>query len=60
MKIKLYNETVVCFLALVTMMVTKVDHGNHLSKDHGNHHGYYDGCYYDGNTFFSPRIYLLR
>ena len=40
MKIKLYNETVVCFLAVVTMMVTKVDFGNQRSKDHGNHHGY--------------------
>ena len=31
------------FLALVTTMVTKVDHSNHR--------GYYDS-YYDGNTFF--------
>ena len=30
------------FLALVTTMLTMVDHGNHRS----NHRGYYDG-YYD-------------
>ena len=45
----------VCFLALVTTMVTKVDHGNHRSNDRGNHRsnhrGYYDG-YYDSNTLF--------
>ena len=29
--------TIVRFLALVTTMVTKVDHGNHRSNDHGNH-----------------------
>ena len=44
---------VVRFLALVTMMVTKVDHGNHRSNDRhnhrSNHRGYYD-CFYDGNT----------
>ena len=38
-------------LALVTTMVTKIDHGNHRSNDHCNHrskhHGYYDGYYYD-------------
>ena len=28
---------VVRFLALVTMMVTKVDHGNHRSNDRHNH-----------------------
>ena len=28
---------VVRFLALVTMMVTKVDHGNHRSNDRRNH-----------------------
>ena len=43
--------TIVGFLALVTTMVTKVDHGNHRSNDHGNHRsnhcGYYDGYYYD-------------
>ena len=42
---------VVRFLALVTMMVTKVDHGNHSSNDRrnhrSNHHGYYDDYYYD-------------
>ena len=37
--------TLARFLALVTTMVTKVDHGNHRS----NHRGYYDG-YYNGNT----------
>ena len=46
---------VVRFLALVTTMVTKVDHGNHCSNDRGNHRsnhrGYYDS-YYNGNTFF--------
>ena len=45
--------TIVRFLALVTTMVTKVDHGNHRSNDRGNHRsnhrGYYDG-YYNGNT----------
>ena len=50
------------FLALVTMMVTKVDHGNHRSKDRGNHHsnyrGYYDS-YYDGNTFFVEEYIFL-
>ena len=47
------------FLALVTTMVTKVDHGNHHSNNLGNHYsnhrGYYDGYYdryLDGNTFF--------
>ena len=35
------------FLALVTTMVTKVDHGNHRSNDCRNHRGYYDGYYYD-------------
>ena len=47
------KQKVVRFLALVTMMVTKVDHGNHRSNDRGNHRsnhrGYYDG-YYDDNT----------
>ena len=46
-------STIVRFLALVTTMVTKVDHGNHRSNDCGNHcsnhPGYYNG-YYDGNT----------
>ena len=40
---------VVRFLALVTTMVTMVDHGNHRSNDHGNdrsnHRGYYDRYY---------------
>ena len=43
---------VVRFLALVTTMVTKVDHGNHRSNDRGNHRSnhrsYYDG-YDSGN-----------
>ena len=43
------------FLALVTTMVTTVDHGNHRSNDRGNdrsnHLGYYDR-YFDGNSFF--------
>ena len=37
------------FLALVTTMVTMVDHGNHRSNDRGNdrsnHRGYYDRYY---------------
>ena len=37
------------FLALVTTMVTMVDHGNHCSNDRGNdrsnHRGYYDRYY---------------
>ena len=37
------------FLVLVTMMVTKVDHGNHRSNDHGNHCSNHRG-YYDGNA----------
>ena len=45
---------VVRFLALVTMMVTKVDHSNHRSNDHrnhrSNHRGYYDDYYYYDNT----------
>ena len=48
---------VVRFLALVTTMVTMVDHGNHRRNDRGNdhsnhrsnHRSYYDG-YYNGNT----------
>ena len=40
---------VVRFLALVTTMVTMVDHGNHRSNDRGNdrsnHRGYYDRYY---------------
>ena len=40
---------VVRFLALVTTMVTMVDHGNHCSNDRGNdrsnHRGYYDRYY---------------
>ena len=59
--------TVVRFLALVTTMVTKVDHGNHRSNDRGNdrsnHRGYYDR-YYNVNAWFLhllPRIlpYLM-
>ena len=46
------------FLALVTTIVTKVDHGNHHSNDRGNHRGYYDG-YYDGNTFFLQEYIFL-
>ena len=53
----------VLFLALVTTMVTKVDHGNQCSNDRGNHRSYYDG-YYNGNAWFRhllPRIlpYLM-
>ena len=48
--------TIVRFLALVTTMVTKVDHGNHRSNDHGNHRGYYNG-----NSFFLQEyLYLFR
>ena len=51
------------FLALVTMMVTKVDHGNHRSNDRGNHcsnhRGYYDG-YYDDNAFFLQEYIFLE
>ena len=40
---------VVRFPALVTMMVTTVDHGNdrsnHHGNDHSNHRGYYDRYY---------------
>ena len=58
----LRNSIVVRFLALVTTMVTKVDHGNHRSNDRGNHRsnhrGYYDG-YYDGNTFFLQEYIFL-
>ena len=36
---------VVRFLALVTTMVTMVDHGNHRSNDRSNHRGYYDRYY---------------
>ena len=38
--------SLVRFLVLVTMMVTKVDHSNYRSNDRSNHRGYYDG-YYD-------------
>ena len=42
-------DIVVRFLALVTTMVTKVDHGNHRSNNRGNdrsnHRGYYDHYY---------------
>ena len=59
---KTFVEIVVRFLALVTKMVTKVDHGNHCSNDsgnhHSNHHGYYDS-YYDGNTFFVEEYFVL-
>ena len=37
------------FLALVTMMVTKVDHGNHRNNDRSNHRSNHRG-YYNGNT----------
>ena len=33
------REILVHFLALVTTMVTKVDHSNHRSNDHSNHCG---------------------
>ena len=41
--------TLARFLALVTTMVTMVDHGNHRTNDRGNdrsnHRGYYDRYY---------------
>ena len=51
------------FLALVTTMVTKDDHGNYRSNDCGNHGSNHRG-YYNGNTRFLhlwPRIlpYLM-
>ena len=39
------KTTIVRFLALVTTMVTMVDHGNHRSNDRSNHRGYYDSYY---------------
>ena len=43
------SDILVRFLALVTTMVTMVDHGNHRSNDRGNdrsnHRGYYDRYY---------------
>ena len=56
-------EIVVRFLALVTTMITMVDHGNHRSNDRSNHRGYYDR-YYNVNAWFLhllPRIlpYLM-
>ena len=39
------NLTLARFLALVTTMVTKVDHSYHRSNDRSNHPGYYDGYY---------------
>ena len=58
-----YSTLIVRFLALVTTMVTKVDHGNHPSNDRGNHRsnhrGYYDG-YYDGNAFFLQEYIFLH
>ena len=33
------------FVALVTTMVTKVDHGNYRSNDRGYYDGYYDSNY---------------
>ena len=56
------KSLLVRFLALVTTMVTKVDHCNHRSNDCGNHrsnhYGYYDS-YYDGNTFFVEEYIFL-
>ena len=46
------------FLALVTTMVTKVDHGNQRSNDRGNYHSNHRG-YYDGNTFFVEEYIFL-
>ena len=44
-----HDAQIVRFLALVTTMVTTVDHGNHRSNDRGNdrsnHRGYYDRYY---------------
>ena len=43
------HSLLVRFLALVTTMVTMVDHSNHRSNDRGNdrsnHRGYYDRYY---------------
>ena len=38
------------FLALVTTMVTKVDHGNHRSNDRRNHYSNHHDGYYNDNT----------
>ena len=49
----LITYIVVSFLALVTTMVTKVDHGNHRSNDRGNHRSNHYSNYrgfYDGNA----------
>ena len=35
-----FSYLLVRFLALVTTMVTKVDHGNHRSNDRGQYHIY--------------------
>ena len=47
--INYFSHILVRFLALVTTMVTMVDHGNHRSNDCGNdrsnHRGYYDRYY---------------
>ena len=47
--VSLNLSSLVHFLALVTTMVTMVDHGNHRSNDRGNdrstHRGYYDRYY---------------
>ena len=51
-------QIVVRFLALVTTMVTKIDHGNHRSNDRGNHCSNHRG-YYDGNTFFLQEFIFL-
>ena len=46
------------FLALVTTMVTKVDHGNHRSNDCRNHYSNHRG-YYDSNTLFLQEYMFL-
>ena len=47
--ISVFGSILVRFLALVTTMVTMVDHGNHRSNNRGNdrsnHRGYYDRYY---------------
>ena len=54
MVLDITNTTLVRFLALVTTMVTMVDHGYHRSNDHGN-----DRSNHRGNLL--PRIlpYLM-
>ena len=53
-----FKHILVRFLALVTTMVTKVDHANYRNNDRGNHHSNHRG-YYDGNTFFLQEYIFL-